>query len=452
MKIDIDRKLFGFLLKSANDVKLDARTATYISETLWSAQELDAAVESTLKNRTAELLNIDDESNDIEQMEFHAALYNGFERLLKPIEAVRYKNALGAFAAISAKSEEVKGRRAAAIILCQQLNKSAFRNRVNAFCRLLQNCVQKKKCEDGLLMLHAVVQRQTTAAGLVAFRETRTYGRMRLLFRKKNDRSGSSKQQQDVQLLEHFDAKPRVYLSLLAEHDSSRQFLLLLKVLTDVFARYRRETYSRHLFEMLRDGGKRLQQFKLGVDKLQSAVSSLRLKSLGVSMLFLKHSKQTLQNFKFSLLLIYMLHHHKKRYYFKHFEHALLQQRRPADLAIATTKTLNFASKRQPNAKKLLMTMQKLYKHRLYATLTFLLVAQKPKQQSAKQNVVYGRVVALRAPQQSQTGGSMYRPSLYHLGSQDFDASQGWLSRLLRQRVHAAPVPADVRGCGLYGN
>lgn len=426
--LNIDKSLYGYLFKSIENVKLSPDTVKLIEETLWTNQELIQHIEVVLDEKLSGILHISDRSCSIEQVELHSTLYNGLNRLARAIHGSKSRTVIDALERIKGKSLLKQNTKAATVIIYHYLN----RMKLKAFCRTFYPLASKRSKEPvgeaGFEKLERFINKKTDSNTMAGLNKIRILSKMRYLYMKRYGHEGDNRNERSVHMIRYFDDKPQLYTSVVSNNPDSKKILLLLRTLTDIISTNKKEKYNWALFNGLKHKSQKFHSAKSLASKLGKTVERLRLKGLGQAFLFLKYTKQTLMNFKFSLLIIHILHHNKKRYYFKQFHYLVSQLKKPVDLAIAKTKPLTFTSNKKKEPSKLLAAVDKAYRHRIMAAVTMLRMFQKPKPQSKPNKVVYGKVVTLKVP----NNPSSYRPSMRNLGSQDFENGNGRLRRVLR--------------------
>lgn len=441
LDLNIDRNLYTYLFKSTQEARLPQSTMSAVEKTLWVNEELIKEFEAVLKNRVAELLNVDDDSLYLEQIEFHSVLYNASDKLIAAAESGRSRALRKALDQIHSRAAYLKNRKAATMILAQHLKANRMRALSDGLLVLCAKEERQPLKADVFDSLEYLLARKVDGNMSSAFFEIRTYSKMRHLFIRKYGAELLSSVEQDIKLVQHFDDRPQLYLSVLAGNSDAKKHFLLLRVLDDIMVRGPRTSYGRVMIDGLRHKNKCAVNAKACLLKLATVVGKARLKVQGESFLLLKYTKQTLMNFKFALTLIHILHYNKKRYYFKQFHYNASQNKKPVGLMIEKTKNLTYNPKAKKDCSKLAAAINKIYKYRLFTAVTLIRIHQKPKAQVTNQKVVYGKVVALKVqniPTASQ------RPSLMNLGSQDFEGNGDFI-RVLRQQQHAQTVQRPIQ-------
>lgn len=426
LDINIDKNLYYYLFKSIDNIRPSVETAKYIEETLWTNKELIHKTESILKTHIAKKFNKNDNDITIEQIESFSIIFNGSNKLDKTINKINGRIHLKAFESIKNEANYMTKRKAATIILLQHLNKM----KTKSFCEVILILLKKPQQDfikidvfDKLEKLFIKNRDYNLNKSLL---ELRILGNMKKVFTNKYGNINNDIEDQNIKILEYFYDKPHSYAPILAQDINLKKSLLFLRVINDTIVESQRKKYNKLFFDNIKKKSIQRYNAKNCAISLTALLNKLIIKTYKRSFMFLKYSKQTLTNFKCSLLIIHILQHNKKRYYFKQFHYLISQYKKPADLIISKVKNVTYASQKKNDYLALLTVINKIYKHKIMMAFTMFKIFQNPKPKSGRQKVAYGKVMTLKAP----NAPSSYRPSLMHIGSQDFENTHGYIIRV----------------------
>ena len=247
------------------------------------------------------------------------------------------------------------------------------------------------------------------------------FGHMKSLYAKKYEDRKELEEDQIIQMMRDFAAKPKLYIPIIHKDRGLKRIILFAKVVGDLLNENQKNKYNGPFFKALKRN-KELQLKAIeSAKKLDKVTRYLILKQKNHIFSYLRYSRIERRNPRSAFMLLQILVQNRKKYHFNQFYYLTTFKKRGMRPNISNTKSLSFHKRPKTYSNKLFIILQNhQYKKLKAAFLLMKMVQRKPKKQKKNLKVVYGKINTLKMPRMNINIPSQ-RISTIRGGSQDFD-------------------------------